>query len=270
MRLAVCLALFAFPCAADPVALSFFERNGCVASAGDLTVAQTEGVDVAPIDAFVTAQMAAGHVVEQGAYTVLSPEICTIRLPDIQTEWRLDAPEIQAITTTVDDEPEFPGCFLEDVTGFFERQYPDDPARAYDEWVRFIAAHIISGDVRFFGDSPLVTPATWQVVTGACANVPQIDAIRATHRYISDDAFAQVIATLQANDACFQERSDSLRDAVLALQGIDLATGSATGDGPVNAWLDTEYLIIFLAADWFIGDSLTERGMTRPPLCGWP
>ncbi|MEX3015163.1 hypothetical protein [Gymnodinialimonas hymeniacidonis] len=270
MRLAVCLALFAFPCAADPVALSFFEQNGCVASAGDLTAAAASGVDVAAIDEYVMAQMAEGHVVEQGAYTVLSPEICTIRLPQIETEWRLDAPEIQAITTAVDRDPEFPGCLLGDLRGFFGQQYPDDPARAYDEFVRFVAAHIISGEVRFFSESPLRTPATWQVVTGDCANVPEIDAMRETQRYIADEPFAEVIATLQANDPCFEERSDSLRNAVLALQGIDVTTGQGPDGAAVNAWMDTEFLFIMLAADWFIGDSFTERGMTRPPLCAWP
>jgi hypothetical protein len=257
------------PAQADEQALDYLARHGCTQAASEVGASWDEGFPVAQVEDYVSGLVRDGLAAEQGAFVVLDPSVCTVRLPQIETTWRLDAPEILALTSAVDAYSGQPGCFLRDISGFFSERY-EDPVRALDEYSRFLAAHLLSGDVRFFSASPLVTPVGWQVMTGACAEVPEADDIAASHTYISDASFAGYIAHLRENDTCFADHMGSAGDAARVVQGIDLATGEGPEGAPFNAFLDLEYMVITLAMGWRLGASMEDRGLSRPPLCAWP
>lgn len=269
-RLCWVIALgLAGPATAEQDPLAYLERHGCMQAASDVGASWDEGYPVGAVEDYIQAQINAGLAVDQGAYTVLDPSICTVRLPRIETSWALDDPAIVALTTAVDEAPDLPGCFLIGLPEFFASRYAD-PATAHDAYVAFLGAHVLSGDLRFYTSSPVVTPVGWQVMTGACADVPEAEEIAASHAWINDRDFGRYVAYLRQNDRCFDEGTGSTMDAARHVQGIDPVTGDAPDGVVVNPWLNLEYLVITLAAGWRNGATMDSPGMSRPPLCAWP
>lgn len=274
MRLALAFALLAAsPVVADEPAeeavLEFMGGQGCTFGPDSIAAAQAAGFEAAHLDTVRKGALADGTATQLGEWVVLNASVCTIRLPLIETEWELDNPRIQALITAVDEMPDEPGCFLEGAPQFFSDNY-GDPVRAHDAYMSFLAAHVISGDLRFYSPSGLVTPVSFQVMTGACGAVPAAEEIHATHRYIADAPFATYLAYLQEADSCFEEGAVGGFAAALAVQGLSPGTYQAAEGTVFNAWLQIEYTVITAAAGWRIGASMESPGMTRPPLCMWP
>jgi hypothetical protein len=241
----------------------FMGAHGCTFGATSIAAAEQAGFARAEIDAAISAHLADGSAAQQGDYVVLDVATCTIRLPDIQTDLHLTDPDILAITTTVDAfaKDGSPGCFLRDGASWFENS-----GRSFEDYAQFVAAHIIKGDVRFYSTSPLRTPVTFQVVSGACSNVPDIAAMRANHTKLIT-GFDSFVRHQGATNACLGEDVFFMDTAfAFALQGGDPAKADVEV-ADINAWLWMEYLMIAFAADWVEGDTWTEKGTMHPPMC---
>ncbi|RVV96711.1 hypothetical protein EKE94_17700 [Mesobaculum littorinae] len=260
---AAILTILASPAFADEDVVDLLARQGC--TVGPATHA--EGVSSAQVTAFVQDALDDNLAVRVGDYTVLDASICTMRLPDIEDAWSLDDPRIQAIISDIDAYPDEPGCYLIEPSKAFIEAYPDDSAKANDEFVAFLAKHITSGELRFYSPDPLYTPVSWQVVRGACAELPNIDDLTATHAYVTDANFDKYVRTSGTDVTCSNGQSFKAQQATLEMQGVDLIT-SEYPDHAVNAFLFMELMILAWASDFRVDMTMQDRGKLRPPMCG--
>ncbi|MFZ1340926.1 MAG: hypothetical protein WAS26_17940 [Paracoccaceae bacterium] len=273
MRRAVLLAfvLAARPALGDEAALiAFMGGQGCTIGADSRTAAAAAGHDAAAVDALAAAALADGRGKQEGAYVVLNEATCTIRLPDITSPYTVNSPEIVAITSAIDAyAPEGePGCFIENLVDDFAALNGGDLDAGLRDFLAFTASGIIAGDLRFYSPSPLRTPISWQVVTGACAELQDIDAIRRSHAFIAS-GFGSYIRLLASETACPDGWNPRTMRFAAEIQGTDPAI--PTEDQPeINAWLGFEYDLIAFAAGWHEDLTATSPGTPRPPLCHYP
>jgi hypothetical protein len=241
--LVVCL--LARPASADEAALmQFMGGQGCTFGPQSIAAAEQAGYARADIDAAMTAHLADGTGDQQGDYVVVSESVCKIRLPDIQTDFPLNHPDILAVTSAIDAYAEdgSPGCFLADAGLWFE-----SIGRPFDDYTRFLAAHIIAGDVRFYSTSPLRTPFSFHVISGACGNLAAVPAMRANHAKLVAGFEAFVRHQGALNDCVGQDVLAMDQAFAIELQGGDL-TKSDAEVADINAWLSMEYLMIAMGA----------------------
>jgi hypothetical protein len=264
--------LFAGPAVADDAdLLHFMGGHGCTIGADSKAAATSAGFDAGQIDALVDAALSDGTASQQRAYVVLSKDICTIRLPAIQSAYTVTSPEVLAVTSAIDAYAAdgAPGCFLGDTPGAFDALRGDGRGAGFGDYIAFIGAGIISGEMRFYSPSPLHTPISFQVTTGACAKVLDIDAINQSHAFIAS-GFGDYIRLLGAENACDGSAYGmAAAEFATRVQGADPKTLVEYQPG-VNAWLFFEYDLIAMAAGWHEGMSGTEKGTPRPPLCHYP
>ncbi len=268
---ALLLALVAHPAAADPALLEYLGGQGCTIGAASRAAAQTAGFDAGAIDALVAATLADGRASQQGAYVVLNAETCTIRLPGIASAYTVQSPEIRAVTSAIDAYAAdgSPGCFVGDAYQVFDTLKGSGRGAGFAEYIAFVGQGLISGDLRFYGPSPLATPVTFQNVTGDCAQVPDIDAIRRSHAFIAS-GFGDYVRLRGAEAVCgVDDWSPMASQYATIVQGANPAADPAS-QPRINAWLFFEYDMIAMAAGWHEGMTGTEKGEPRPPLCHYP
>jgi hypothetical protein len=262
------LALTATPAVADPGLIDFLGGQGCTIGTDSRAAALAAGFDAAAMDALVAGTLADGRASQQGAYVVLNEATCTIRLPDITSAYTVTSPEVRAMTSANGALGE-PGCFLSDGPTAFAALHGGDVDAGFADYIAFVGAGLISGDLRFHAPSPLATPAGFQVLTGDCSQVPNIDAIRRSHAFLASrfgDYIRAVGAEIPCNAAGF---GGGALDLPARMQGADPAL--PLEDQPeINAWLWFEYEMIAMAAGWHEGMTGTEKGTPRPPLCHYP
>ena len=270
------LLLFAAPAGAEGNAelLDFMGGQGCTIGADSRTAATGAGFAADAIDALAASALANGTGQQQGDYLVLDRTVCTILLPEIQSRFTVDSPEIRAIISPMDHYAADGerGCFLMDPIEHFIRLYDGDEAAAQKGYIAFLAAGIISGNLRFYAPSPLATPVSWQVLSGDCSDVPNIQDIRRSHAFIAS-GFGEYIRLTREETRCEDAPADfGARDFSVAQQGADpQALLERTFEGlEVNAWIWFEYDLITMAAGWHEGVDPKSRGNPRPPLCHMP
>ena len=269
------LLLAATPALADEAALiAFMGGQGCSIGADSRTAAIAAGHDASAIDALIKTTLADGRAKQERAYTVLNGATCTIRLPDITSPYTVTSPEILAITSPIDEYvgkdgfDDEPGCFVRNAFDVFDTLNGGERGAGFDDYIAFLGAGLISGDLRFYATSPLRTPMTFQNVTGDCAKVPNIDAIRRSHAFI-ESGFGDHIRILGAEASCDDGRSAHPMPYIAEIQGY--LPGVLEEDQPeINAWLWFEYDMITMAAGWHEGLTGTAEGTPRPPLCHYP
>ncbi|MEZ5797455.1 MAG: hypothetical protein R3D63_08345 [Paracoccaceae bacterium] len=271
MKLAAALlALAATPACADPL-VDFLAGQGCTIGPESRAAALAAGFDAAAIDALIAETLADGRASQQRDYVLLDAATCTIRLPDIASPYTVNSPEIRAITSAIDAfaaEGE-PGCFLQDATQAFDRMKGGARGAGFDSYMAFLGAGLVAGDLAFYKPSPLQTPVSLQVISGDCAQVPNIEAIRRSHAFIAQ-GFGDYIRLKGAETLCGEEDwSQGAMDFAVTVQGADPAADPAT-QPEINAWLWFEYDLIAMAAGWRLGMTGTEKGIARPPLCHYP
>lgn len=274
MRGAVFLlaCLLAGPAVADDAALlDFMGGQGCTFGTDSRAAAVAAGFDESLIDALVDDSLTDGTAVRQRAYVVLGEDICTIRLPDIQSAYTVASPEILAITSAIDAyaDQDVAGCFIEDAAVAFDALRGGAQGAGFDDFISFVGAGLISGEVRFYSPDILQTPISFQVTTGACADVPNIDAIRRSHVFVAS-GFGDYIRLLGSESSCDGVDSGfAAFEFPARLQGID-PNAPPENRPEINAWLFFEYDMIAFAAGWYEGMTGTEKGAPRPPLCYYP
>jgi hypothetical protein len=270
--------LLAGPAAAEEASLlDFMGGQGCTFGTDSRVAAGEAGFDAAAIDALIATTLANGTARLQRAYVVLEETICTIRLPYIQSPYSVASPEIVAITSAInayaaDGEP---GCFLGEPHLAFDAMKGGSPRAGFAEYIAFIGAGIIAGDLRFYSPSVLRTPVGFQNVRGPCAVVPDIKVIDRSHVALTT-GFGGYVRALGAEMPC---EGDQIGDipfdtSVMAhytatIQGAD-PSDVITDQIKINAWLWFEYDLITMAAGWHEGMTGMGRGTPRPPLCHYP
>ncbi|MFP3382665.1 hypothetical protein [Tritonibacter sp. SIMBA_163] len=75
--------------------LTFLGGDGCVIGPHSAGAATAAGFDGDALTAFGARLLADGSAEKQGDWTVLGPEVCTIRFPDVTSELTLNSPEVQ-------------------------------------------------------------------------------------------------------------------------------------------------------------------------------
>lgn len=246
--------------------IEFLQPNGCAIGPATLAFAQDKRIDPQRLLSFSLAALSDGTATRHGFWVVLSKDICQITMPLITSPLKLSDPDIATLVTPIDAYIEFEehGCFLNVV------DHLDDIAagrgwtieQASRAYYKMIGAGIVSGDMAFFSDSPLKTPPGLQVLTGTCAEVPQIAEIRADQAVLRDIFGAYLRATQQLV-LCEQGASMMHPESYQILEGL-------AGRPLTNAWLAFEVSIIALGAGWIEGATHREKGTPRPPLCHTP
>ena len=77
--------------------LTFLGGDGCVIGPHSAGAATAAGFDGDALTALGARLLADGSAEKQGDWTVLGPEVCTIRFPDVTSELTLNSPEVQNI-----------------------------------------------------------------------------------------------------------------------------------------------------------------------------
>jgi hypothetical protein len=141
-----------------------------------------------------------------------------------------------------------------------------DVQAANDDYMAFLGANIMSGNVRFYSPSPLSTPLGFQITTGDCARAPNIDVINASYEFI-EAGFADYVRFAGANTVCGDPVTHNASRFTAQMQGFDVNEGAPENREQINAWLWLEFDLITKAAGWYEGMSVEHRGTPRPPLC---
>lgn len=240
----------------------FLVGQGCAIGPGTLALAAKEGIPSGAIEAVLAEAEGDADVVRTGDWVVLPPRLCTIRPPVVKSRIGMSDPEVKAATSAIDAYAEFGdiGCFLEG-PGLAERVQATrgwDADMANREYLQFLAENLGNGNLAFYRDTALSTPPGIQVLTGDCANVPNIEEIRASLD-LRDRYLDQLIREDAEGVSC---ESDEAPSYIFMDRVAERTKGKNT-----NAWLFAEVRFIAMGAGWYEGVSATEKGRPRPPLC---
>ncbi|GHC58417.1 hypothetical protein [Neogemmobacter tilapiae] len=262
------LVLTTSPVAADQAELlEFMGGQGCTFGADSRAAAVEAGFAEADIDALTTTALLDGAANQEGAYVVLSEELCTIRLPDIPSRYKTTSPEIVAITSAVDafvaDGDH--GCFLLEPIEAFDKFKGGAKGAGYLDYLRFVASAMVAGDLTAYGTDPLHIFPGFQVVTGNCAQIPHIQDIQRSHQTLAF-VFGPMIRKVGAERECGDDDRYVLNDAHSA-ELLRRQKVAQLGFVPANEWMWAEVTFIAIGAGWYENMTATEMGTPRPPLC---
>jgi len=251
---AFCALLLLWSGAASAQTALFFEDHGCTIGPDSQNAAAEVGIDEFDIDLLLLNARNAGQLQEVGAYAVLGPELCTIRIPELNPTVSLEHPELLAQIVRYD---ETPGCFFGEVASALETA-----GVSFPDYVTLVAAGFLSGDLRFYGTSPLQTPVAIQLMQGSCGDVPARAEMETAAGVLTDDVFDRYIRATAEGTACDDGRGGH---ALELLADIQMAAG--IDETQVNAWMFFELDMMAWAAGWRTGMTWERRGTLRPPLC---
>ena len=253
----VALVLSAAGAQAQGTLTDYLAGQGCAIGPATIAGAQAHGFDRAEIEA-----LRAEGGTQSGEWTVLSPDQCRIELPQIEADFTLDeAGALGAIEVIKGDEYSEPGCYLDGtvVQKFLTQRAGGDKEAGATAYFRFLGAHLVSGDLRFYSDSPLRTPYGFQVTTDSCADVPLMPEIQRNHEILTRH-FGAFLRENAQHVPC--EDGETLMSP--KWHGI---MERLSGGKNSNAWLSLEYYLIALGAGWVEGAGAKTKGTPRPPLC---
>src|SRR5690606_18566514 len=130
-------------------ALDFFAGQGCAIGATTLAAAAQAGFAKPAIDALIQRADAHPDTIHTGGWLVMPPDLCRMRLPDIESEIGLTDPEVVASISPLDAHASegHQGCFL-DMDGMMAlltgaRGW--DRERAYAAYLRLVAESLARG-----------------------------------------------------------------------------------------------------------------------------
>lgn len=258
-----CLFIAAPALADDPADLvDFFAGHGCAIGPTTRDAAIAAGFAATQIDALVDAEAGREGAVTTGDWLVIAPDACRMRPPEIGGTLQLSDPELEAMLSKPDPyaDHDGPGCFLDGT--FLETLSQSrgwDADTTFREYIQLVGRSLILGEMTFYSDSPLATPAGFQSTVGICADRPAAAEIRRGHEFMIRN-FDPIMRAMMAANTC-DDSSGWPASVINDLPGItpDLSTS--------NSWTFFEVEIIAIAAGWYEGVTATEKGVPRPPLC---
>ncbi|KQN77601.1 hypothetical protein [Devosia sp. Leaf64] len=242
----------------------FLVGQGCAIGPETTDLAVAAGFSADALSAVVTEAEDDPETFRTGDWIVLPPTLCVIAPPAVKSQIRIDDPEVVAVTSGIDDYAKFGerGCFLDGpgLPSTVQQTRGWDAETTNTEYMRFLAENLRAGTIAFFKDDPLSTPVGIQVLTGECADVPNISEIRA-NQALRDRYFDDLIRENATKVGCEE-------DGGPGIAFMELAAERTKGKN-TNAWLFAEVRFIAMGAGWYAGMSATERGTPRPPLCNY-
>ena len=241
----------------------FFAGQGCAIGPSTRRAAIAAGFDGADIDDLERTARADEGAVETGDWVVLSPSRCKIQMPAITSKIKLTDGDMKRYVSAPDAylKDGEPGCFLngDQLQADMQLSHGWDQDIVLLEYTRFLAAGFAAGQLTFFSSDTLKTPMGVQVITGACAEVPNIEAIRENHDLLSRHFDALIRA--QAANIVYDDKYASFNINYVEVEE------RITGRKIANAWSWFELDIIARGAGWYEGMGGAVRGTPRPPLC---
>jgi len=238
--------------------LSFLGGHGCAIGPSNIDLITEAGFTADEVSALKVRGEA------HGTWSVLPAEVCTIRVPDVQSD--LTIAEIEPLFSAPDAYAEHgnPGCFLdfEKFTTQIAATRGWDADQVNAAYLSVMAQGIVSGEIRFYSDSPLRTPVGFQLTTGECSKVDGMEVIRANHPILIE-SFGAYIREVAPLVPC--KKGETIMHPTWPEIMERLSGGENT-----NAWIAFEMAIITMGAGWYDGISATERGTPRPPICHYP
>ena len=258
--------LIAGPCLAatsDRRMVEFLSPRGCVMGPGIAADAAAAGISRADLETFATRAASVPGSYLTGYWLVVSPDLCRITIPPVESELSLDDPEVKASFTdkAAHADEGFPGCFLDDDLLWAKLRVGRGWTRehAFAAYLQLVGAGVRSGALSFHSADAGRPPPGFVLTTGPCGEVPGMDVIRADH-------------------ALFMRHLDGLiRDTASAMRCVetDVPVNSANPDFMArashgryrNAWGWWELMSLGHALGWYEGTSLTRNGVPQPPLC---
>lgn len=248
--------------AADPVA-SFLGPEGCVIGPETEAAAGAAGISAAMLADFAARAEAAPGSHRTGEWLLVGPGLCAISFPPIESELTLDDPEVKASFSAMDEYADLGdiGCFLngDKLVELLQQTRGWSRERAHDARMSLIGAGVQSGDIVFYSDDPLRMPPGFGLAAGACGEAPGMEEARASHALLMRhlDAYLRDVAA-----------ATECREGESPVNSYDpLFLNRLTEGRYRNAWGFLEVMLMAIAAGWYEGESLTEKGMPRPPLC---
>ncbi|MER0236670.1 hypothetical protein [Fulvimarina sp. MAC8] len=242
--------------------VEFFANQGCAVGPSTRLLARDAGFSDDAIEALLSKADGDDETVRTGGWIVLPPALCRIRPPEVRSEIRIDDPEVKALTTPMDVYSEFneTGCFLggSPLMDRVQETRGWSAEKANSEYLRFIAENLRSGDLAFYSDDILRTPPNFQILTGDCADVPEIDDIRRSQK-LRDQHFGPLIRADAPDADCGSGEGPSYH---FLEQAKKRTNGKIT-----NAWIGIEVQMMAIGGGWFEGTSVTQKGNPRPPIC---
>ncbi|KAA3511418.1 hypothetical protein RMS29_020465 [Agrobacterium rosae] len=241
----------------------FLLDQGCALGPSTLSAAINAKIDPALIAKLTAEANADSGTIKTGDWMVLPRDKCEIQPPRVKSAIAVDDPEVSQNTSAVDAyiKDGSPGCYLDGPSLFeaVEISRGWAPDKANQEYLRFLSAGLTSGDLSFFSSDPLRTPPGIMITRGDCANIPQIHDIRRSHELL-----VKHFDALIRSDAAGEATCDSLG---FPSWNFTKVSEGILGEKAPNAWMGFEISFIAMGAGWFEGQSATEKGRPRPPLC---
>ncbi|WP_288427449.1 hypothetical protein [uncultured Agrobacterium sp.] len=241
----------------------FLVDQGCAVGPTTMLSATTAKIDPKIIEKLKAEANADDKTLKTGDWIVLSQDRCRIQPPMVISEIAVGDLEVVQNTSTITEHEEdrFKGCYLNGSSLFEALQTSRGwlPKKANQEYLRFLSAGLVSGDLSFFSPDPLRTPPGFMVTRGDCADVPQMLDVKKSHELLLQNFGALIRA-----DAAGEATCESL--GFPSWKFSEVSERILGGKAP-NAWIGYEIRFIAMGAGWAEGLSSTQKGRPRPPLC---
>ncbi|MFV0472718.1 MAG: hypothetical protein ACK5MQ_00510 [Pikeienuella sp.] len=265
MRVFLMALLAAGPAlAADRDVADFLGPRGCVIGPGTLAAAEAEGIDAAALEAFAARAEATPGSYRTGDWLVVASGLCRISFPPIESELKLDDPEVRAGFSAVDAYAEYGdhGCFLDadELVARLRESRGWNEERAFTAYLQLLGAGLRSGALSFHSDDILRTPPGFVLTTGACGEAPGMDVIREDHALLMRHLDAFIRDT--APDVVCEEGV-----GLMNYQKPEFFMTRITDGRYRNAWGWLEVDLMAMAAGWYDGARYHKNDSPRPPLC---
>lgn len=245
----------------EPLA-DFMGPRGCAIGPPTRAFIVKAGYGNGAIEELISQAETDPQTVRTGEWIVLPPNLCRIQPPDVRSEIHIDDPDVKVITSRMDTYAKdgLRGCFLfgPTIMDVVQKTRGWDKAKAYFEWILFAAENLRAGKLAFYGTDPAKPPPGFLVLTGDCANIPEIDAIRRSQT-LRDREFDFFIRANASDVICGQGRSSSPR----AIEIIH----ARVGDENTNRWMAIEIAALGTVFGQLMNTGDPNEGMLNPPFC---
>jgi hypothetical protein len=260
--LPICVLIVSARANGDPIK-AFLAVNGCVIGPSTIESAVEQKIDRQVFEAYVSAVRSQPRTVQTGEWLVLPPDACTILLPVVVSEGKITDPEVIGSLSDINAYAKDGdiGCFLDPdkltKTLMVTRLWSFE--KVQQEYVRFLGASVIAGDLSFYSTDPLRTPPGFIATSGPCASTPDLPDIKRNHRLLVEHFGAMLRADAAGEAFCEMGSAPSWK--------LPEIIKKITANQSSNAWMFFEVKLIALSAGWYEGTSSSNQGSPRPPLC---
>ncbi|MCF2904058.1 hypothetical protein L0666_03580 [Octadecabacter sp. CECT 8868] len=253
--------------------MEFLGEHGCTLSDESFAGALDVGLAFEVIQLVALSAQATGQAKAQGPFVVFDESVCTIRLPQIESSLsisdfgsRVLYPHISKKVGDVFSQIVADDCTMNEDLFLLALARDSEEEMQRADYVEFLAANIISGDVRFFNNtnSRVFGIADYHFTSGDCASSANADNLQVNHGILLS-GFARYVRELGEQSVCGEGATSKGTRLANEIQGYDRA--NVEPQSFHNIFLFFEYELITEAVGWRNG---SWEGPVRPPLCHYP